>query len=281
MPDPSGSLTGRALRGAHFMLVIAAGVAWLAWAAPAGAQQPGPQPLEGPSNSPDLLTRYDFQLSGVALAIDDQRFSWDTHFGGALDVVDYGIGRASIVADYEAVVGDELRAFDPNQAVYTLETSCSVWAGATEIAGVFHHVSRHLSDRPKSEAIAWNVLGARVLRRFSLGGTTLAVRAGAGRLMAHAFVDYSWTADVDVVVRRRLNERVGLYARGSGEVFGIDPASSNRNTQKSGRIEGGVRVNGRGAAVELFAGYERRADADPFEQLPLHWALAGFRLANK
>jgi hypothetical protein len=257
------------------MLVI------LTWSARAGAQQPGPQPLEAPSHSPELLARYDFQLSGVALAIDDKRFLWDTHFGGALDVIDYGIGRASIVADYEAVLGDELRAFDPNQARYTLETSCSAWAGATEIAVVLHHVSRHLSDRPNTTAIAWNVLGARVLRKLSVGGTTLAVRAGAGRLIAHAFVDYSWTADLDVVAQRRLNGRVGVYARGSGEVFSIDAASSNRNAQESARIEGGVRVDGRGAAMELFAGYERRADAHPFERLPLQWALAGFRLVNK
>jgi len=275
MPDAAGSLIRRALRGARLMLVI------LTWAARATAQQPGPQPLDTPSHSPEFLTRYDFQLSGVSLAIDDKRFLWDTHFGGALDVIDYGIGRASIVADYEAVLGDELRAFDPNQGQYTLETSCSAWAGATEIAGVLHHVSRHLSDRPTRLAIAWNVLGARVLRRLSLGGTTFAVRAGAGRVIAHAFVDYSWTADLDVVVRRRLNERVDLYARGSGEVFGIDAALSKRNTQESGRIEGGVRVDGRGAAIELFAGYERRADAYPLDQQPLHWALAGFRLVNK
>ena len=268
----------RALRDTRLVLVI---VVWLAWSARAGAQQPGPQPLEAPSNSPEFLTRYDFQLSGVSLAIDDKRFLWDTHFGGALDVIDYRIGRASIVADYEAVLGNELRAFDPNQSQYTLETSCSGWAGATEIAGVLHHVSRHLGDRPNTVAVAWNVLGARALRRFSLEGTTVAVRAGAGRLIAHAFVDYSWTGDLDVVVRRALNERVGVYARGSGEVFGIDAASSKRNTQKSGRIEGGVRITGRGAAMELFAGYERRADAYPLDRLPLHWALAGFRLVNK
>jgi hypothetical protein len=94
-------------------------------------------------------------------------------------------------------------------------------------------------------------------------------------------VDYSWTADVEVVVRRRLNERVGVYVRGSGELFGIDADASQRNTQKSGRIEGGVRVDGRAAALELFAGYERRADAYPFEQEALRWALAGFRLVNK
>jgi hypothetical protein len=185
-----------------------------------------------------------------------------------------------MVADYEAVVGDELRAFDPNQSIYTLETSSSIWIGTTEIAGFFHHVSRHLSDRPKTVPIAWNVLGARVLRRFAVGDTTIAVRAGAGRVLAHATVDYRWTADFDVVVRHRLNDRVALYARSWGELLGV-AASSQRDTQKSAHIDGGVRVEGRGAALELFAGYERRADADPFDLQPLKWGLAGFRLVNK
>jgi hypothetical protein len=274
MPDSSESLIRRALRSACLVLVV------LTWATRAGAQQPGPQPLDAPSNSVGFLTRSDFQLSGVALSIDDNRFSWDTHFGGTADVIDYKFGRLSMVADYEAVVGDELRAFDPNQSIYTLETSSSIWIGTTEIAGVYHHVSRHLSDRPKTVPIAWNVLGARVLRRFALGDTTIAVRAGAGRVLAHATVDYRWTADFDVGVRHRLNDRVALYARSWGELLGV-AASSQRDTQKSAHIEGGVRVDGRGAALELFAGYERRADADPFDLQPLKWGLAGFRLVNK
>ncbi len=278
MPDTSGSLMRRAPRGARLLLVM---TLWAVWAARAGAQQPGPQPLAAPSDSPEFLTRYDFQLSGAAIAIDDKRFSWDTHFGGALDVVDYGRGRASIVADYQAMLGSEFRPFDPNQAYYTLEVSGSVWAGPIEIAGVFHHISRHLSDRPKRAAIAWNVLGARVLRQVSIGGTTLGVRGGAGRILQHALVDYRWTADLDLVVRRALNERVGVYARGSGELFGVDSASSDRGTQRDGRLETGVRLSGRAGAIELFAGYERRVDADPFARLPLQWALAGFRLVNK
>jgi hypothetical protein len=99
-------------------------------------------------------------------------------------------------------------------------------------------------------------------------------------VVAHATVDYRWTADFDVVVRHRLNDRFGLYARSWGELLGV-AASSQRDSQKSAHIEGGVRVDGRGAALELFAGYERRADANPFDQQPLKWGLAGFRLVNK
>jgi len=42
-----------------------------------------------------------------------------------------------------------------------------------------------------------------------------------------------------------------------------------------------VRVNGRGGAIELFAGVERRLDADPLDRLPQRWAVAGFRLLSR
>ena len=106
----------------------------------------------------------------LLLPTEDQRFSWDTYFGGDVDFLDYVVGRLSGLADYHAVLGDEYRPFDPNQAYYTLEVSSSYRIGETEIAGVFHHVSRHLSDRPKQLAIAWNVAGRGVLRRFERQG---------------------------------------------------------------------------------------------------------------
>jgi len=48
-----------------------------------------------------------------------------------------------------------------------------------------------------------------------------------------------------------------------------------------GRAEAGVRVSGKQGAVDLFAGYERVVDADPFAEVPRSWAFAGFRLVNK
>jgi hypothetical protein len=33
--------------------------------------------------------------------------------------------------------------------------------------------------------------------------------------------------------------------------------------------------------MELFAGVERRVDADPLDRLPKEWALAGFRLVSR
>jgi hypothetical protein len=255
----------------------------LAGAPSVAAQTPAPQAIAPPAGGAAFLPRYDFQLSAGALSpnVDAERYNWDTHFGATLDVVDYVHGRISTVADYEAMLGSEFRAFDPNQASYTLEVSASLWAGRTEIAGVFHHVSRHLSDRPKREPVAWNVVGIRVLRAVSMGGTAIGVRAGAGRLEQHAGVDYRWTADADVIARRSLNARVALYGRGSGELYTIDSSQSARGAQQGGRLEAGVRLNGAAGAVEFFAGYERRVDAAPLERRPVRWGILGFRLVSR
>ena len=266
-----------ACRCAVVILVLVAG------GAHANAQQPGPQPVDQPPTAPEFFPRFNFQLAANSLGGGDPRFMSDAHFGGAADLVDYVNGRASVVADYEAVLGSEFRAFDPNQGIYILELSASGWISGNEIAGVFHHVSRHISDRPKRYAIAWNVAGVRLLRTVDLPyDIRMAVRAGGGKVVQRADVDYDWTADLDVTVRRPINPHVDAYVRGSGELFTVDPSVRGRtDTPRGGRVEAGVRLGGKGGTLELFAGVERRLDADPYDYFPMTWAIAGFRMATK
>jgi hypothetical protein len=266
MPDTPGSLMRRAATAACLTLIAAARTY---------AQSPAP-----PAPSPDFLTRYDFHLAANALAIQDPRFSWDTHFGGDVDLVDYGAGRASALADYQVILGDQFRPFDPNQSYYVLEVSSSFRTPWAEIAGVFHHVSRHLSDREKPFPIAWNIAGVRALRRIDISGLTIDTYGGVGGVTAGANVDYSWTADLDLAIRRAITSRVGAFARGHGDIFGVD-GTGNRGTQTGGRVEAGVRVNGRAGALELFAGFERRIDAYPLEPTAQRWGIAGFRLVSR
>jgi hypothetical protein len=286
--ESSESIARRASRAARrgfrtLTVPTVAAICFVFGAVPAYAQQPGPLPVDQPPASPEFFPRYNFQLAANSLSGGDPRFTWDAHFGGNADIVDYVKGRVSVVADYEAVLGSEFRAFDPNQGIYILETSASAWAGQTEIAGVFHHVSRHISDRPKRYAIAWNILGARVLRKVDLGGlASVAVIVGGGKVVQHADVDYEWNTNADIVMRHAINRGVGVFAHGSGELFTVDTAIRGRtDTQYSGRFEGGVRFDGRGGALELFAGVEHRLDADPHDYLPLTWAIAGFRMVSK
>ena len=74
--------------------------------------------LVEPPSTPQFMTRFDFQIVANALSGDDPHFSWDTHWAGNFDFVDYVYGRLTFEADYQAILGDELRPFDPYQGNY-------------------------------------------------------------------------------------------------------------------------------------------------------------------
>src|SRR6185295_3623027 len=122
--DTVGSLMRRAALAACLTLL----------ATPPATAQQIQQPVAAPApTGPEFLPRFDFHMSIVRLmrsqtpqqAAVDERFSWDSHFGGSFDIVDYVVGRAAVLVDYQAVMGREYRPFDPNQGNYTLELSAS------------------------------------------------------------------------------------------------------------------------------------------------------------
>jgi len=262
----------------------------IALASPAAAQQPVIAPAPA---GPEFFSRTDFHLTASALTspkvpnetgqlVDDPRFSWDTHWGGSIDVVDYVIGRLAVIIDYEAVLGSEFQPFDPYQGNYTLEASASVrTTDRSEIVGMYHHVSRHFSDRPKRVPVAWNVLGARFLTRLGDERTIFNLDLEGGRTVEHAYVDYTWVGEVNAEGRRMLSDRISAFGRATGRLFEVDGTVPNRSRQTGGLVEGGVRFTGKGGSLELFAGIEKRVDADPLDRKPQHWGYAGFRLLSR
>jgi hypothetical protein len=241
------------------------------------AQQPLATP---PPESPEFMPRFDAYMSAAGLANEDPRFSWDTHWGGNFDFVDYVHGRLSFLADYEALLGKEFRLFDPNQGNYTLEVSGSVRIKRIEVAAALHHVSRHLSDRPKRVAVAYNAVELRALGQTSFKGNTLAARLEGGPVVARAYLDYKWMAVGEATLSRQVSPHVTAYGRAYSEVYVVDRNIYDRSSQQGGRFEAGVKITGKGGALELFGGYERVVDAHQFDLLPLSWAFAGFRLVN-
>jgi hypothetical protein len=213
----------------------------------------------------------------------DQRFMWDTFWGGTIDLFDYVSGRLGVIIDYEAVLGGEYQPFDPNQGNYTLEAHASARIDEnTEVFGMLHHVSRHLSDRPKvKNPVAYNELGVRVLRRDTIGKTTLNIDASGGWAIEHAYVDYTWLGDLNVLATVPFSNRFGFYAHGAGHLAGVRGTVPDRSTQTGGLFEMGVHIKGTGGAMELFAGFEKRFDADPLDRESQHWMLAGFRLLSR
>ena len=261
-----------------------------AFAAHAAAQPSQPVVAPAPA-APEFMSRYDFRLSIASLmpstpdvlpAVPDDRFSWDSRFGGSFDFADLVVARLGVTVDYQTVMGSEYRPFDPNQGNYTLEGFVSARVSPdTEVAGIFHHVSRHLSDRPKAFAVAYNEVGARVMRRQTFGTTTVDVDLEGGRAVQHSYVDYTWLGEMQLLVRHPINERLSVFAHGSGQAFAVDELVAGRGAQAGGLVEAGVRITGRAGAVEIFAGYEKRVDADPLDRLSRRWGLAGFRLLSR
>jgi hypothetical protein len=263
----------------------AALAAWAVVAASSAASAQIPHPLTEPPAAADFMPRFDWKMSAAVLGHPDPRFTWDTHWAGDLDLFSYPKGRASFLADYQALLGSEFRPFDPYQSNYLLEASGSVFAGRTEIAGVLSHVSRHLGDRPKRVAVAENSLGPRVMRRIGTADTGLDLRLDVRKVIARAYDDYSWIEELELVIRRQVHPHATLYARGYGQLIQVDKAYAGRDQQqRGGRLEAGVRLNGSdstGAAMELFAGGEQMIDADPLDRTPRRWAYAGFRLLGR
>ena len=257
-------------------LVLAA-LALVAGAAAASAQT---NPVAPAPTSIAFLSRADFHLAAEHLSGEDGRFVWDADFGGALDLVDYSAGRLTFIANYQVVLGDEFRAFDANQGNYILAGQASARLPAVEIAGVFYHQSRHLSDRPKRVAVDWNMVGVQVRADRRIRSVRIDGTADVRGVVQKTFVDYRW--EFDGRLRSAVPVGAGFSLVGAGAVrwLGVD-GSAARGTQRGFRAEGAVRFDGGAAAVELFVAAERRIDPYPLEHTTATWATAGFRLVSR
>jgi hypothetical protein len=244
-------------------------LALLAPASPAGAQ-----------TAVQFLPRYDFHLGADHLSSDDPRFVWDTNFGGELDFVDYGRGRATFAANYEAVLGEQFRRFDTNQGNYLLAGSTSLRLRGIEVGALFHHTSRHLADRFKRVPVDWNMFGATVRRDFRRGVAELHARGDVLGVLLKSTVDYDWEANGNVQVRVPVRPGISAVAGATLRLVGVD-GSLNRGTQTGARGEAGVRFQGQAGAIELIVAGERRIDPLPLGFSTMSWFSAGFRFVSR
>ncbi len=252
----------------------------------------GEAPNSGGDGRVQWLTAYHFHLTAASIRTVDPRFNWDAHFGGDLDLVDYRFGRINMVADYGVVIGSQFRAIDPNQGVYHLNLSASVRPGgvpsftdaaawAVEVQALFDHVSRHLSDRADRIPISWNSADVMATAGRQAGRTRTTLSARVGKVVQAAFVDYTWRLQAGGSSEYMLSNRAALIGRAEISPVLVDKQIAGRGTQVGATLEGGVRLSGVAAGVELFAAFERRVDPYPLERGTRNWALVGFRLVSR
>jgi len=227
-----------------------------------------------------LLPSTEFRLSAEHISAENLMFVWDMNFGGQLDVIDYGTGRATFVANYQAILGDEFRHFDPNQGNYILSGSASMRAPGAEVAAVFYHQSRHLADRDNDVAVAWNMAGVRVQRSVTAGRARVDGRVDVRGVVAKAYVDYTWEIHGAVRSDVQIRPSVGVLFVGTLRRLGVDD-SQNRGNQTGFRGETGVRFEGQRGAMEFFLAAERRIDPSPLQFGTARWVTVGFRLLSR
>ena len=225
-----------------------------------------------------VLTRFRATLGGTWIPDVDEQFNWDFDIGGDFDVADVGFLRVNIFYNLETIAGTEFRNVDPNQSNYTLDTSVSARLPRGEIAVTLHHVSRHLSDRMHRRGISWNMLGVAYGDRFTVGEIELRPSVRLMKTIKRSQVDYegeiAWYLDVTAPV----SPRVALYTKLTGVVVPVDVEEFDRTNRTGGLIEGGVRVAFSAAALEGYAAWERRIDADPILRQTEDWPWLGFRV---
>jgi hypothetical protein len=239
------------------------------------------EPIAIAPASAQFLPRFDFAVSFAALSSPDPRFSYDSVATLDLDVLDYVKGRTSVLAQYNVVMGNQQQLFDPTQGNYSLEGSSSLRFRNNELAVVFHHVSRHLSDRPNPDSVSFNTIGGRVMRHIDLDGTSFDVRGDLEKVIRHAFVDYTWIAGLHAAARKPINSTISMFSRGDFMTYGVNKAIAGRTRQNDLHFEGGIRVRGGYGAVEFFGGWEHVVDAYPLERGAKQWTFAGLRLTGK
>jgi hypothetical protein len=244
----------------------------------AAAQSDPPSPPA--ASRVEYLSRFDFHFGAEHLSSDDPLYVWDANFGGEVDLADYRVGRFIFYANYQVILGEEYRDFDPNQGNYILGGRVSARLPFVEAAIVFHHQSRHLSDREKETPVDWNMLGARLSRSFMLRQAALEARADVRGVVQRSFVDYEWEIEGGVRGRYPLTPSVAIVSDVVVRYLGVD-GSAGRNGQTGARGEVGVRFTGRGAGLELFVAAERRVDPYPLAFGVEQWASAGFRFVNR
>ncbi len=238
--------------------------------------------LPAPAGAGDveLLPEVTVQLAGAAYVPADDAFAWDTWIGGGAGLLRVKTATAYLTADVETILGRERRAFDANQANYHLEGGLRLRLGRQLVVPFFHHVSRHVVDRPKTQLVDWNLLGVRVTGPLPQS-FPLAARyaASVARTVHTRGVGYQWeiVGVLDVEVAQL--PWGAPYLRADARLVTVDPEAGLAPGDFVDFVgQGGLRFHRGGRNLDLFAAYEHRNDV--FVLLPgaRDRALFGLRI---
>lgn len=241
----------------------------------------GPRPGTTAPRAYGFLTAFRTVIDGKHLnGVDaDSRFNWDADVSIDVDVFDAGLFRGNLFINVETIVGDELRAVDPNQGNYLADISVFVRLPRGELATTFHHVSRHMVDRPGVRSVSWNMLGVGYGHRFTLGHLNVDAGGRALWTIEGRSVDYTSQFGGYLKLAQPIGGRLSAIGSVDGVAVRLDPLKERGGNRRGGRLEGGLRVAMDIAGLDLYVAREQRIDVtSPLRELT-RWTQFGFRLS--
>jgi hypothetical protein len=217
------------------------------------------------------------RLEGARYLPSDDTQVWTAWIGAGADLVRAGRVSLEFTADVETILGHELRTFDANQANYHLTGAARLTFGSVKVAPFLHHVSRHLVDRPKIQAVDWNILGVRAA--VPLGGGRGFVGGSVGHTTQVSLVGYDWelTASGEVdLVRARFGAVYALLDL--RHVTAESVPAFPRGSFTDAKVEAGARWRSGARWLDTFAAFEHRNDV--YVEVPgaKDRLLLGFRI---
>lgn len=227
-----------------------------------------------------LLPDVSVRLAAARYAPAETDFNWMGWIGAGAGLLQVENVTAYFTADVETIIGNTRRTFDANQANYHLEIGLRRSLGARlEGAVFFHHVSRHVVDRPKVEAVDWNVLGLRLAGRHA-GRVPIGLVVGLGHTTLASLVGYRWEASGHLDAAFLTGQKAEAYLAGDARFVSVERSEAfPRGDFLDWSAEAGARWRRGGRTLETFVAWERRNDV--FVEVPgaRSRALLGFRVA--
>jgi hypothetical protein len=226
-----------------------------------------------------FLPSASLHLEFARYAPSEPQFQWTSWIGGGVTALRWGNTALYGRADVETVVGNERRGFDAHQANYHLEGGVRRPFGRFDVALFFNHVSRHTADRPKPEAVDWNVLGLRASRRFD-GRWSTRLEVGAGHTTLASLIGYRFEATGEIETRFSRASPNAPYARVAARAVTTKRSPAfPRDGFVDFVAEAGLGFRRGARALRLYAAYEHRNDVFLVVPGSRDRALLGFRIA--
>jgi hypothetical protein len=238
---------------------------------------------EGDADRVKFLPFLGPRLEAARYSPANGEFAWVGWIGASVDLVEKGKWSAYFNPNVETILGHRIRSFEAVQTNYSLEVGGRRAVGRGTLSGFFHHVSRHVQDRDKFQAVDWNFLG---LKHDSPWPEKWGRRGGWAASLAVATlasaVEYNWEA--------RVSGEIDIVRKGAKALFALADVRHvgaaatpefPRDALTDLRAEAGFRHWEGSRQFDLFVAYEHRNDALIPRGLVIDRALFGFRIRGQ